>query len=83
MVSLLMKAQGGNQFRAFRETHRGLRWFREKIPYVHRSINEGISLIGRSGLAGLYNAFFEKEEEEGESSSVGASLYNESGEIPS
>ncbi|PKA64793.1 hypothetical protein AXF42_Ash016824 [Apostasia shenzhenica] len=39
-VSLLMKAQGRNQFRASRETHRDLRWFREEIPYVHRSISE-------------------------------------------
>ncbi|PKA57764.1 hypothetical protein AXF42_Ash015141 [Apostasia shenzhenica] len=41
-----MEAQGENQFRAYRETHQDLRWFREMIPYVHRTISEKISLNG-------------------------------------
>ncbi|PKA62604.1 hypothetical protein AXF42_Ash012191 [Apostasia shenzhenica] len=52
-----MEAQQGSEFRAFRETHRGLKWFREVIPYVHRMISEGVSLIKKGSLKGLYNVF--------------------------
>ncbi|PKA66594.1 hypothetical protein AXF42_Ash003248 [Apostasia shenzhenica] len=64
-VSLLIKAQGGNQFRAFKETHRDLRWFRDEIPYVHRSISEeGFTNGKKVALKACTVLLGRKEEEE-------------------
>ncbi|PKA54212.1 hypothetical protein AXF42_Ash000045 [Apostasia shenzhenica] len=47
-VSLLISLRGKILSKATREAHRDLRWFREKIPYVHRSVSEEVSLSGKS-----------------------------------
>ncbi|PKA53974.1 hypothetical protein AXF42_Ash016139 [Apostasia shenzhenica] len=41
-----------------RETRRDLRWFREGIPYVHRSISRDTLLKPKDSPEGLYNVFF-------------------------
>ncbi|PKA52959.1 hypothetical protein AXF42_Ash001940 [Apostasia shenzhenica] len=74
-ISLLTEAQQGSEFRAFRETHRGLRWFREIIPYVHRTVSEGVSLMEKCSLEGLYSVFFGKKKEEKEKSSTAGALF--------